>query len=89
MDLKNIKVNEKSSQRQINATWFHSYVEYNEQTELTRKMGTDSQRESGWQLLGVQLVERLSKKKKGLVNTVVTAEEEGSKRGLNGNEKIQ
>ena len=24
-----------------NTIWFHSYVEFNEQTELTRKMGTD------------------------------------------------
>ena len=29
------------NQRKTNTIWSHSYVESNEQTELTRKMGTD------------------------------------------------
>ena len=32
--------------------WFHSYVESNEQTELTRKTETESEMESRWQLVG-------------------------------------
>ena len=34
------KCNKPVRERQI--AWFHSYMESNEQTELTRKMGTDS-----------------------------------------------
>ena len=42
MDLENIMLSEISQAEKGKAIWFHSYVESNEQTELTRKMGTDS-----------------------------------------------
>ena len=37
-----IILSEIASQEKTNTIWFHSYVEFNEQTELTSKMGTDS-----------------------------------------------
>ena len=42
LELEDIMLSERSQQRKANTIWFHSYVESNEQTELTRKMGTDS-----------------------------------------------
>ena len=41
MELENITLSE-ISQLKTNALWFHSYVESNEQTELTSKTETDS-----------------------------------------------
>ena len=41
MNVVNIMLRE-IRQREENTIWFHSYVESNEQTELTREMGTDS-----------------------------------------------
>ena len=38
--------------RERHTIWFHSYVESNEQTELTSKSETDSYLESRWQLVG-------------------------------------
>ena len=35
-----------TSQRKTNAIWFHLYVEFNEQTELTSNIETDSQIEN-------------------------------------------
>ena len=40
---------------------FSSYVESNEQTELTKKMGVDSQVERRWTALGGLGIEGLSK----------------------------
>ena len=37
MDLDYVMLSEISHQRKTNAIWFHSYVESNEQTELTSK----------------------------------------------------
>ena len=42
MDLENIMLSKIISQRKTNTIWFHSYVESNEQTELTSKTETDS-----------------------------------------------
>ena len=42
MNMENIMLSEISHQKRTNTIQFHSYVESNEQTELTRKMGTDS-----------------------------------------------
>ena len=52
MDLENIMLSE-ISQRKTNIMWSHSYVESNEQTELTNKMERDSHR-AGWQLRQVE-----------------------------------
>ena len=41
MDLENIMLSEISSQRKTNTIWFHSFVESNEQTELTSKTETN------------------------------------------------
>ena len=42
MDLENIMLSEISQAEKGKAIWFHSYVESNEQTKLTRKIETDS-----------------------------------------------
>ena len=42
MDLENIMLSEISQLRMTNTILFHSYVESNEQMDLTRKLGTDS-----------------------------------------------
>ena len=67
-------------------------MESNEHTELTRKMGTDSEMENRMTASRGEPegVEGLSKKEKGLMdvdNCVVIAGEEGGIRGLNGNGK--
>ena len=45
VDLGSITLSE-ISQRKTNAIWFHSYVQSNEETELTWKIGTDSKMQS-------------------------------------------
>ena len=50
MDLKSIMLCEIRQSEKTNTTWFYSYVESNEQTELTSKQ-TYRQR-AGWQLWG-------------------------------------
>ena len=42
MDLENIMLSEISQSEKENAVWFHLDKESNEQTELTRKIETDS-----------------------------------------------
>ena len=42
MDLENIMLNEISQSERDKIIWFHSYVESNKQTEVTRKMETNS-----------------------------------------------
>ena len=42
MELENVTLSEISQQRKTNTIWFHSYVESNEQNELTSKTETDS-----------------------------------------------
>ena len=42
MDLENVMLSEITSQRKTNTIGSHSYVESNEQTELTSKTETDS-----------------------------------------------
>ena len=42
VDLENIMVSEISQSERKNSTRFNSYVESNEQTELTKKIETDS-----------------------------------------------
>ena len=51
MDLENIILREISQPEKDNTIWLHSHVDSNEQTELTRKMGTHRWR-AGWQLAG-------------------------------------
>ena len=69
-------------------------MESNEHTELTRKMGTDSEMENRMTASRGEPegVEGLSKKEKGLMdvdNSVVIAKRgEGDTRGLPGNRKI-
>ena len=49
-----------------NTTRFYSYVESNEQTKLTRKMGTDSQVENRMSARGGRLADRgIEQKRKG------------------------
>ena len=78
MDLENVMLNEVSqSEKDKNHVFTH--VESNKQTELTRKIETDSQMQSRMTAGAVRLgVERLSKKEKELMdidNSVVIAEE--------------
>ena len=46
MDPENIMLIEINQLEKTNTVWFHSYVASNDQTELTRKIKTDSQIES-------------------------------------------
>ena len=77
MDLGNIILSKISQSEKGKYHMISSCVESNEQTELTRKMGTDSWMESRWQLRGRgdEEVEGLSEKLKGLmdVDTSVVA----------------
>ena len=55
MDLENILLSEisQSEKDKFCIIWFHSYVESNEQTELTTEIETDSEIESRLTALGV------------------------------------
>ena len=82
IDLENIMLSYEISQSENNKYHMISLsVESNEQSELIRKMGTDSQMESRMKARGAgERVEGLSKKEKGLMdmeNSVVMAGGEG------------
>ena len=70
--------------------WFYSYVESNEQTELTGKTETDSQIESRWQLggrVGAGRIEQKGKRTHGHGQQCGDCGGLGGIRGLNGNRK--
>ena len=72
MDLDNIMLSG-MSQWKRNIIWFHSYVESNEQTELTTQRQTQTEQVDSYDGVGV---EELSRKEKGLMdmdNSVVIA----------------
>ena len=81
------KWNKSVRERQI--PWFLSYVEFHEQTELTRKRETDSEG-GGWQLvgggrLGGGGIERKGKRTHGHEQQWGDCSGEGCIRGINGN----